>query len=252
MSRTSFVAGNWKLHGSSEMTASLVSEISAGAAGMSNVEVVVCPPYPYLAQAVSQVEGVAVGAQDVCDQVEQGAYTGEVNGAMLNDIGCQYAIIGHSERRQYYGDTDELVAAKFQAAQTAEITPILCIGETLEEREAGQTEAVLARQIDAVVDAAGIEAFEFAVLAYEPVWAIGTGKTASPEQAQEVHAFIRARLADKDATIAAQLRILYGGSVKPDNASTLFACEDVDGGLIGGAALKSADFLGICEAGNNV
>lgn len=251
MSRKSFVAGNWKMHGSQEMTAALVRAVAEGAASMQSVDVVVCPPYPFLLTAVGVKQGISVGAQDICDQVEQGAYTGEVNGAMLRDIGCQYVIIGHSERRQYYGDTDDLVAAKFQATQQAGLTPILCIGELLEEREAGHTEMVLARQLDAVVAAAGIAAFDNAVIAYEPVWAIGTGRTASPEQAQEVHAFIRARLAAKDATIAAQCRILYGGSVKPDNADTLFACEDVDGGLIGGAALKAADFLAICQAGAN-
>lgn len=251
MARTPLVAGNWKMHASKEMTASLASEIAQGAAGLEGVEVLVCPPYPYLTQAVEKAGAVAVGAQDVCEQVEQGAFTGEVNGAMLKDVGCSHVIVGHSERREYYGDTDELVAKKFMAAQAAGLVPVLCIGELLDERESGKTEAVLARQLDAVVDAAGIEAFANAVLAYEPVWAIGTGKTASPEQAQEVHAFIRARLADKDATIAAHMRILYGGSVKPGNADELFSCEDVDGGLIGGAALKSEDFLAICQAGAN-
>ncbi len=249
MSRTPLVAGNWKMHGSTEMTAGLVAEIAAGAANLAGVEVLVCPPYPYLAQAVSLAGSVSVGAQDVCDQAGQGAYTGEVNGAMLKDIGCTHAIIGHSERRQFYGDSNELVAAKFIATQAAGLVPVLCIGEMLEERESGNTENVLAAQLDAVVQAAGIEAFADAVVAYEPVWAIGTGKTASPEQAQEVHAFIRGRLADKDATIAARLRILYGGSVKPGNASELFGCPDVDGGLIGGASLKSEDFLAICQAG---
>lgn len=251
MSRTALVAGNWKMHASAEMTAALVTEVAAGAAGMQGVEVLVCPPYPYLSQAVQLAGTVAVGAQDICDQIEQGAYTGEVNGAMLKDVGCSHVIIGHSERRQYYGDSDELVARKFMAAQAAGLVPVLCIGELLDERESGNTETVLARQLDAVVEAVGIEAFATAVIAYEPVWAIGTGMTASPQQAQDVHAFIRARLAGKDATIAAQLRILYGGSVKPGNADELFSCEDVDGGLIGGAALKSEDFLAICQAGAN-
>ncbi len=252
MSRTPLVAGNWKMHASKEMTARLVAGISAGAASMQGVDVLVCPPYPYLAQAVDLATGISIGSQDICDQVEQGAYTGEVNGAMLMDIGCSYSLVGHSERREYYGDTDAVVASKFLAAQAAGLVPVLCIGELLDEREAGNTESVLARQLDAVISAAGIAAFDKAVIAYEPVWAIGTGKTASPEQAQEVHAFIRARLADNDATIAARTRILYGGSVKPGNAGELFSCEDVDGGLIGGAALKAEDFLAICQAAANL
>lgn len=247
--RTPLVAGNWKMHGSNQMTSSLVNAISEGASGLSGVEVLVCPPYPFLVQAVAAASGVAVGAQDICEQVDQGAYTGEVNGGMLRDVGCSHVIIGHSERRQYYGDTDEAVARKFAAAQDAGLVPVFCVGELLEEREADATETVLARQLDAVLDSAGIAAFANAVIAYEPVWAIGTGRTASPEQAQQAHAFIRGRLADKDATIAAHTRILYGGSVKPDNASELFACEDVDGGLIGGASLKADDFLAICRAG---
>ncbi len=251
MSRTPLVAGNWKMHASKQMTASLAAEIAEGASDMQEVEILICPPYPYLALAVDIANGISVGAQDICDQVESGAYTGEVNGAMLSDIGCSHVLVGHSERREYYGDTDDLVAQKFIAAQAAGLVPVLCIGELLEERDAGETEAVLERQLNAVISAAGVEALANAVVAYEPVWAIGTGKTASPEQAQEVHAFIRARIASKDATIAAELRILYGGSVKPGNADELFSCEDVDGGLIGGAALKSEDFLAICRAGAN-
>jgi triosephosphate isomerase len=191
---------------------------------------------------------ITLGAQDVADRAGSGAFTGEVSGEMLREVGCTYAIVGHSERRALYGDTDAVVAAKFGAAQKAGLVPILCVGETLGEREAGETEQVVRRQVAAVLGAAGVGAFAKAVIAYEPVWAIGTGKTASPEQAQQVHAFIRAMIAAQDATIAAGLSILYGGSVKGANARSLFAMADIDGGLVGGASLVASEFLEIFRA----
>lgn len=249
MTRRNLVAGNWKMYGSREMTQALVQAVSR-ATDQPAAEVLVCPPYPYIAQAAADTAGswLQVGAQNLCTQPGEGAFTGEVSGAMLAEMGCQYVIVGHSERRQYYGEDDACVAAKFMAAQEAGLLPILCVGESLEQRENGQTEAVLAQQLAAVVDAAGAAAFARAVIAYEPVWAIGTGKTATPEQAQATHAFIRAQIAEKDVTISGLLRILYGGSVKPDNAASLFTCPDIDGGLIGGASLKAADFLAIVQA----
>jgi triosephosphate isomerase len=211
----------------------------------------VCPPYVYIPQAAALLEGSAIslGAQDVSDQ-EAGAYTGEVAPAMLTDVGCKYAIVGHSERRSLYGESDADTASKFAAARKAGLTPILCVGELLEEREQGITEDVVARQLDAVIDLEGISAFADAVIAYEPVWAIGTGKTASPDQAQAVHAFIRGKLAALDGDVAAKVQILYGGSMNPGNAAELLAMADIDGGLIGGASLKPDDFLAIGKAGN--
>lgn len=246
--RQKFVAGNWKMHGSLESNAALLAGVRSGAAGLS-CRVAVCVPFPYLAQARASLEGSAVawGAQTV-SEFAQGAYTGEVAGPMLVDFGARYAIVGHSERRAIYGESDAAVAAKFVAAQTAGLVPILCVGETLAEREAGRTEEVVLRQLMVVVDKAGVAAFANAVVAYEPVWAIGTGKTATSAQAQEVHEAIRARIAAADAGIAAGLQILYGGSVKPQNAAELFAQADIDGGLIGGAALVVDDFLAICRA----
>ncbi len=247
MTRRKLVAGNWKMHGSAALTETLVKALSRE---KFSAEVLVCPPYPYLAQAVALGVGgtVGIGAQDICEKTGQGAFTGEVSGQMLSELGCTYVIVGHSERRQFFGDTDQRVAEKFGAAQAAGLVPILCVGELLAEREANQTEAVLSRQLEAVIQLNGVGALEKAVIAYEPVWAIGTGKTASPAQAQEAHAFLRAKIAEKDAKIAPRLRILYGGSVKPDNASALFACPDVDGGLIGGASIDAAQFLAICRA----
>ncbi len=251
MTRKKLVAGNWKMHGSTAFNAELLAGIKAGLGDAEKVEVLVCPPFPYLAAVAVSVYGTAIklGAQNLADQDKQGAHTGEVLGAMLVDVGCEYVIIGHSERRAFYGDSDAVVARKVAAATAAGLKPILCIGETLAEREHDQTEQVLACQLDAVLDANPLTSLSGMVIAYEPVWAIGTGKTASPEQAQAAHAFIRARLALRDARLADSLRILYGGSVKPDNASAIFSKADVDGGLIGGAALKSADFLAICAAG---
>jgi triosephosphate isomerase len=246
--RKKFVAGNWKMHGSLASNAGLLDDVRAGVAGLA-AEVAVCVPYPYLEQARGALGGsnVAWGAQDVSEHA-QGAYTGEVSAAMLADFGCRYAIVGHSERRSYYGDTDAVVAAKFEAAMKANLIPILCVGETLDEREKNVTAAVVTRQLDAVISRCGIAALAKSIVAYEPVWAIGTGLTASPEQAQEVHALIRARVAREDAGVAAGLRILYGGSMKPGNAKELMAQPDIDGGLIGGAALVAADFIAICAA----
>ena len=247
--RDFLIAGNWKMNGSSAANAELVAGIVAGVPGGSGFSLLVCPPFPYLAAVVEQAKAspVKVGAQNVSEH-QKGAFTGEVAPGMLSDIGCDYVIVGHSERRSIYGETSEQVAAKFQAAQAAGITPILCVGETLEEREAGTTESVIDEQLGAVMDAAGVKAFAAAVIAYEPVWAIGTGMTATPEQAQDVHKHIRAQLAAQDETIAARVQILYGGSMKGENAAGLLAQPDIDGGLIGGASLKADDFLAIAEA----
>lgn len=246
--RKSLVAGNWKMHGSLASNLGLLNAVRGGASAAQG-EVTVCVPYPYLAQARSVLGGSAIswGAQDVSEHA-LGAYTGEVSAPMLADFGCTYVIVGHSERRSFYGDTDDVVTAKFLAAQKSGVTPILCVGETLAEREAGITSEVVTRQLNAVLAAAGVAALARAVIAYEPVWAIGTGKTASPQQAQEVHALIRARVAQADAAVAQGVRILYGGSVKQSNAQELFGQADIDGGLIGGAALVAADFLAICAA----
>ncbi|MGE0582462.1 MAG: triose-phosphate isomerase [Steroidobacteraceae bacterium] len=248
MSRRPLVAGNWKMHGSRTENASLVEAI-VSSHGLGAADCVVCPPFVYLADVARLLRDstVALGAQNVCAEA-QGAYTGEVSAAMLQDLGCTVVIVGHSERRALYGESDSLVARKFAAAQSRGLAPILCVGESLAEREAGQTTAVVARQLDAVLELVDAATLAGAVLAYEPVWAIGTGHNASPEQAQEVHAFIRGRIAARDAKIAGQVRILYGGSVKAGNAAELFAQPDVDGGLIGGASLKADEFLAIVAA----
>jgi triosephosphate isomerase len=244
--RKKLVAGNWKMHGSLAENAALLEALKPALAG---IEAVVCVPFPYLAQAQAALSGssIAWGAQNVSEQ-PKGAFTGEVSASMLLDFGCKYVIVGHSERRSLYGESDELVAKKYMAAQAAGLTPILCVGESLEERESGVTEAVVARQLDAVIQAAGVASLGKAVVAYEPVWAIGTGKTASPEQAQAVHAFIRGKIATLDAGIADKLVIQYGGSVKAANASELMAQPDIDGGLIGGASLVADEFIAICRA----
>ncbi len=248
--RRPFVAGNWKMNGSAASNKALLDGIKAGLVAVASTDVAVCPPFVYLRDVAEQLQGttVALGAQNLSEQ-SAGAYTGEISAAMLLDLACRYVIVGHSERRAIYGESDALVAKKFAAARKAGLIPILCVGELLEEREAGTTEQVIARQLDAVLALEGIAAFAQAVVAYEPVWAIGTGKTASPDQAQEVHAFIRNKLAAQDATIADKLRILYGGSVKASNAVELFGMADIDGGLIGGAALQADEFLAICRAG---
>ena len=245
--RRKIVAGNWKLHGTRDFATRLVGEIAA--TSVAGVELVVLPPLPYLGDLIEDFEGTPLqfGAQDVSSN-EQGAYTGEVSASMLVDVGAHYGLVGHSERRQYHGESSELVALKFQAAVKAGLQPILCLGEGLDDREAGRVEAVIAAQLQPVLEQVGVEAFANAVIAYEPVWAIGTGRTATAGQAQAVHAYIRSLIAAHDATIADSLPILYGGSVKPGNAAELFGQADVDGGLIGGASLVSADFLAIAHA----
>jgi triosephosphate isomerase len=246
--RRPIVAGNWKMHGSREENARLVAGVIDGVNGCV-AEVLVFPPAVYVAEVAQRAAGspVGVGGQTLCTQAI-GAYTGEISAAMLKDVGATHVLVGHSERRAMYGETDAVVAEKFIAAQAGGLIPVLCVGETLEEREAGITEAVVARQLEAVVTAAGIGAFAQAVVAYEPVWAIGTGRTASPEQAQAVHGFIRGYFAAKDVTLADHLRVLYGGSVKASNAAELFGMADVDGGLVGGASLKADEFVRICVA----
>ncbi len=246
--RRRIVAGNWKLHGSRDFATELVGGVAAGLP-VPGVEVVILPPLPYLGDLIEDFEGtgLAFGAQDVSAN-QQGAYTGEVSAHMLVDVGARYGLCGHSERRQYHHESSDLVARKFRAAVDAGLTPIVCVGESLEQRENGETEAVIASQLAPVLEIAGTEALAAAVIAYEPVWAIGTGRTATPEQAQAVHAFIRGQVAARDAKIAGSLPILYGGSCKPDNAAALFAQPDVDGGLIGGASLVAADFLAIARA----
>lgn len=249
MTRKPLVAGNWKMHGSLAGNAELLLGLRE-LLPVSSADCVVCPPFVYLPAVGAALAGSAIelGAQDVCEQSESGAFTGEVSASMLREVGCRYAIVGHSERRAIYGESDELVARKFAAALAAGLVPILCVGESLQEREAGATEAVVIRQLDAVINAVGVAALGRGVLAYEPVWAIGTGRTASPEQAQEVHACLRGRIAAIDVTIAGSMRILYGGSVKAGNAKDIFAMPDVDGGLIGGASLKAAEFAAIVAA----
>ena len=247
--RQKLVAGNWKMHGVLKANQPLLNDIVAGAAELRGVTVAVCVPFPYLAQTQSILTGtpVAWGAQNLSEQA-QGAFTGEVSAAMLQDFACRYVLVGHSERRAIYGESDVLVAEKFAAALAAGLRPILCVGETLAQREAGQTVEFVSAQIAAVLKRVGVAAFANAVVTYEPVWAIGTGRTATSAQAQEVHAAIRAQFAAADAKVADALQILYGGSVKPSNAAELFAMPDIDGGLIGGASLLATDFMAICRA----
>jgi len=247
--RTPLVAGNWKMHGSRTENASLVRSLLELLRPEYRAEVLVCPPFPYLLETGRQLKDtdVALGAQSVCAEA-QGAFTGEVSAAMLRDVGCRYVLVGHSERRQLYGESDALVARKFVVAQANGLIPVLCVGETLDEREGGQTLTVVSRQLEAVLSVAGVAALGTAVIAYEPVWAIGTGHTASGEQAQEVHAMIRGKVAGLDATIGSSVRILYGGSVKASSARELFAMPDIDGGLVGGASLKADEFARICAA----
>ncbi|MGH8189291.1 MAG: triose-phosphate isomerase [Steroidobacteraceae bacterium] len=247
--RRPLIAGNWKMHGSRAENAELIEGLLLGLPGQTPVEIAVCPPFVYLWEVARLLKSssIALGAQSVCAEAV-GAFTGEVSAPMLKDVGCKYVIVGHSERRAVYKEDDELVARKFLAAQSQALIPILCVGETLDERERGQTTQVVSRQLGAVLDLAGVAAMRASVIAYEPVWAIGTGKNATPAQAQEVHAHIRAEVAARDAKIAADLRVLYGGSVKAANARELFGMADVDGGLVGGASLKADEFLKICAA----
>lgn len=247
--RKTLVAGNWKLNGSKESIQELLKGILAGMPE-AKTDVAVCAPYVYipLVQSILAGTDIGYGSQSISEN-DSGAFTGEISGSMLNDFSCQYAIVGHSERRSLFNEKDEDTANKFAAARKNGLTPILCIGELLEEREQGITEDVVSRQLDAVINLEGVEALADAVIAYEPVWAIGTGKTASPQQAQDVHAFIRAKIAKLNTDIAEKVQILYGGSVNGGNADELFAMSDIDGGLIGGASLKAEDFLAICKAG---
>ncbi len=246
--RQSLIMGNWKMNGSRQEGQQLAKALADGL-GSVQQEVAVCVPFVYLSDIRDVLAGspIALGAQNVADQAA-GAYTGEVSAAMLADTACKYALVGHSERRSYYGDTNQSVANRFAQALKHNVIPVLCVGETLDEREQDKTFKVIDEQLDAVIDAVGIEAFAGAVIAYEPVWAIGTGKTASDEQAQEVHRYIRQRIADRSPAIADKLQILYGGSVKPDNAKALFAMPDIDGGLVGGASLDAKGFLQICHS----
>jgi triosephosphate isomerase len=255
--RRPLVAGNWKLHGSRAANARRVAALRAGIGSAAGVDCVVCPPFCYLEEVGRALRGspIQLGAQSVSAE-RDGAYTGEVSAAMLRDVGCEYVIIGHSERRALFGDDDQRVAAQFAAVIEAGLTPVLCVGETLAEHEAGAAEAVIARQLEAILETAGSAPGAGAapaglgrlIVAYEPIWAIGTGRVATPTHAQALHAFIRGRIASRDAKIAAHVRILYGGSVKPGNAAQLFAQPDVDGGLVGGASLEADQFLAIVAA----
>ncbi len=247
--RRPIVAGNWKMNGTRSEAATLISGIVAGVNSVNTAEIVVCPPFTLISVVADALagSGIGYGAQNL-NVHDVGAFTGEVSGPMLRDLGCTYVIVGHSERRALYGESDDLVADKFRAAQQHGLVPILCVGETLDQREKHQTEKVIIRQLDAVVDTVGIEGFNKAVIAYEPIWAIGTGMTATPEQAQEVHRFIREKLSGLDRNIATNLRLQYGGSVKGANARGLLDQPDIDGGLIGGASLQADEFLNICRA----
>jgi triosephosphate isomerase len=249
MSRPKLIAGNWKMNGNLASNAALVSAL---AAIPLQIKVVIAPPSIYLVSTANQLvdSSIALAAQNVAAEAQQGAFTGEISAQMLNDVGVTYGIVGHSERRQYYGETDSLVAKKCIRLQEQGIQPIICVGETLAEREAGQAESVVSRQLKAVIDGCGIDLLAQAVIAYEPVWAIGTGKTATPADAQAIHAFLRQLVAIYDKNIADNLCILYGGSVKADNAASLFAMPDIDGALVGGASLVANDFLAICHAAN--
>lgn len=249
--RRPLVAGNWKMNGSKASINTLLEGINNGLEQVKNADVAVCPPFVFIDHVASQISemDIALGAQNV-SQHQEGAYTGEISAKMLLDFSCEYVIVGHSERRTLYGETDEIVAKKFVATIEAGLKPILCVGELLEERENNKTEEVVTRQLNTVLSGAGVKGFENAVIAYEPVWAIGTGKTATPEQAQQVHALIRHLIAEHDVTVADQMRILYGGSVKAANAKELFGMNDIDGGLIGGASLNADEFLAICNAWN--
>ncbi|MDA3807904.1 MAG: triose-phosphate isomerase [Thiomicrorhabdus sp.] len=248
--RKPFVAGNWKMHGSKASILSLVTGLNAKSSEVSGVDIAICPPTIYIdyTSRCLSADNISIGGQNIAEEPNQGAFTGEASVEMLKDLGCQYVILGHSERRTIYDETDAQVAQKVKVAMKAGVTPILCIGETLEERESGVMESVIATQLKAVLDVVGIAAFENVVIAYEPIWAIGTGVTASPAQAQEVHAFIRSELAALDSAVAEKVIIQYGGSVKPGNAVELFGQPDIDGGLIGGASLDANDFMEICKA----
>lgn len=250
--RRTLIVGNWKMNGGLTSNAVLLHALKEGAAsGLSEVQKAICVPTPYLAQSAAALEGcdIALGSQDISAHAN-GAYTGEVSGSMLLDFGCSFAIVGHSERRQYHGESDEVVARKAVAALHAGLTPIVCVGETLSERESDHTALVVSRQLDTVLSAVSAFGIAKIVVAYEPVWAIGTGRTATPEMAQQVHETLRQRIAALDPAAADTVQILYGGSMKPDNASALLAMRDIDGGLIGGASLNASEFLSIVRSGS--
>lgn len=250
--RRPLVAGNWKMNGDSASTVNLVNGIADGRAEVTNAEVLICPPYILIPRAADVLNGrddISLGAQDL-DINDSGAFTGQISAAMLVDAGCKYVLVGHSERRAIYGESDQDVSAKFQVAQAGGLIPVLCVGETLAERESGDTESVVARQLQAVIDVVGIDKLANSVVAYEPVWAIGTGVTASPEQAQDVHNFIRNMLSGLSESVAQNMQILYGGSMNAGNADALIGMPDIDGGLIGGASLQAESFLAICKAAN--
>jgi triosephosphate isomerase len=247
--RRGMVVGNWKMNGSTAAIDVLLRELLAGTTHFDGADIAVCPPFPYLPQVSEFLQSscISTGAQNVALEAS-GAFTGEVAAAMLKDLGCRYVIVGHSERRALHGETSAIVAQKFLQAQRESLIPILCVGETLEQREAGQTLSMVSEQLQCVIDAAGVAALQQAAIAYEPVWAIGTGKTATPAQAQEVHAHLRQLLESNNASVAQQVRILYGGSVKADNAAELFAEADIDGALVGGASLVAQEFAVISQA----
>lgn len=247
--RRPFVAGNWKMHGSRESARSLVTGVCGGARELAAIDVGICPPFVYLVDVAAWIAGgrVQLGAQN-CARIQGGAFTGEVSASMIADVGCSFVLVGHSERRTLYGEGDAEVADKAKLAIAAGLVSVVCVGETLEERESGRTEAVVARQLDAVIERLDSDELERLVIAYEPVWAIGTGRTATPAQANAVHAFVRQRIAAREPGVAPGIRILYGGSVKPGNAAEIFAEPDVDGGLIGGASLDAEQFIAICQA----
>ena len=250
--RKKLVAGNWKMHGGIEQNNSLLNKVVAGTLGADKATYAVCVPYPYLSQVSSLLKDTHIswGAQNISQHVK-GAFTGEVSAIMLNDFFCHYVIVGHSERRTLYGEDSKIVSHKFKAALENSLIPILCVGESIDQREAGLTEEIVGEQLDAVIELVGVEALEHAVLAYEPIWAIGTGRTATPQQAQDIHSFIRNRVASHNTQIATKIQILYGGSVKANNATELFVMPDIDGGLIGGASLLPDEFISICMAANN-
>lgn len=253
----SLVIGNWKMFGSLGFNQHLIEDLAEGMPALENAGVAVCPPSIYLSQVFVELDSnelpIALGAQNVCAQnPDEGAYTGEVSARMLKDLDVSYGLVGHSERREYYKESDAVVLEKFKQLQSESITPVLCVGESLAQREAGEAASVINTQLSAVLNAVDEKALSNMVIAYEPIWAIGTGKTASPEQAQEVHASIRAFLAAKSEKLAEETSVLYGGSVKPENAAELFAKKDIDGALVGGASLKASQFIAICKAAETV
>lgn len=247
--RSSLIIGNWKMNGNTDVNTKLILQLISQAQVIDNVDIVICPPYTYLAQVGEQISQsrMKLGAQNV-SSFDSGAYTGEISTAMLSDLNCSYVILGHSERRTLFSESDEQISSKFDAALKASLIPVLCVGETIEERQCGETQAVVSQQIKSVIDLVGIDNLANAVIAYEPIWAIGTGETATPEQAQTVHEQIRCQLAEYDVDIANRVTIIYGGSVNADNVQALFSQKDIDGGLIGGASLCANSFIKVCLA----